>query len=427
MIRSVSDLLKSFINVESRKLDEFELKHGPTIGKMYEGLASDVLNKAIPSELGLRTATGFAYDDSGLMTGEIDCMLVRGEGVQIPYTESYKWHIKDVIAVLEVKKTLYSSELKDAFTHLKGVLDSYSRYVEEGRSEEKFNISQALRTFAEITSIVIPSRSDLENLDLHTQMIYHTLVTEHISPIRIVLGYHGFKSENSLRKGLIDFLKENLPNGEGFGVGSFPQLIISGDYSLVKINGEPYSAPYQGDEWIFYASSRSNPILLILELIWSRLTRVYDLPLLWGDDLELEAFVPLLRGKVVQQGQRAGWTYNYDVYTEKELNEFGSSYEWEPIYLSSEQFTIFNRLCVGEIEKIDNPHLISFVESSGETFEEFLKNILETGLVGLKGDELQLITQECQCVILPDGKFAAAENNSGRLTRWLMKNIIKKR
>jgi hypothetical protein len=164
-----------------------------------------------------------------------------------------------------------------------------------------------------------------------------------------------------------------------------------------------------------------------LELIWSRLTRVYDLLLLWGDDLEIEAFVPLLRGKVVQQGQRAGWTYNYDVYTEKELNEFGSSYEWEPIYLSSEQFTIINRLCVGEIEKIDNPHLISFVESSGETFEEFLKNILETGLVGLKGDELKLITQECQCVILPNGKFAAAENNSGRLTRWLMKNIIKKR
>jgi hypothetical protein len=258
------------------------------------------------------------------------------------------------------------------------------------------------------------------------QMIYHTLVTEHISPIRIVLGYHGFKSEIALRKSLIDFMKENLPDGVGFGVSSFPQLIISGNYSLIKINGQPYSAPYQGDEWIFYASSRSNPILLILELIWSRLSRLYELPILWGDDLELEAFVPLLRGKIVQLGEKAGWTYNYDVYSEKELSEFSSSYEWEPNYLSSEQFTIINRLCVGEVENINNPELISFVESNGESFDDFLKNLLETGLVGLKGNELQLITKECQPVILPNGKFAAAENNTGRLTRWLMKNIIKK-
>jgi hypothetical protein len=169
MIRSISELLKSFIDEESKKLDEFELKHGPTIGEMYEGLASDVLIKTIPEELNLKTTTGVIYDNTGLMTGEIDCMLVRGEGIQIPYTNSYKWHIKDVIAVLEVKKTLYSAELKDSFTHLKEVLDSYGRHVEEGKSEEKFDITDALRAFSEITSIVLPSRDELGKLDLHTE------------------------------------------------------------------------------------------------------------------------------------------------------------------------------------------------------------------------------------------------------------------
>ena len=119
MIRSISDLLKSFIDQEIKKLDEFDLKHGPTIGKMYEGLTSDILNKTVPEKLNLKTTTGVIYDDTGLMTGEIDCMLVRGEGLKIPYTESYKWHIKDVIVVFEVKKTLYSAELKDSFNHLK--------------------------------------------------------------------------------------------------------------------------------------------------------------------------------------------------------------------------------------------------------------------------------------------------------------------
>jgi hypothetical protein len=51
---------------------------------------------------------------------------------------------------------------------------------------------------------------------------------------------------------------------------------------------------------------------------------------------------------------------------------------------------------------------------------------LETRLVGLSGNKLQLITEECQPAILPTGEYIAAENNSGRLTRWLLKNIIKK-
>ena len=106
MIRKVSDILNGFIDEEKRKLGLFELNHAPTIGRMYEGLTNEVLNKAIPPKLNLRIESGVIFDDTGTMTGQIDCMLVKGDGIQIPYTDLYKWHIKDVIAVFEVKKTL---------------------------------------------------------------------------------------------------------------------------------------------------------------------------------------------------------------------------------------------------------------------------------------------------------------------------------
>ena len=427
MIRTVSDILNGFIKEERKKLDQFDLKHGPTIGSMYEGLTADVLNKAIPPHLDLRIESGVIYDDTNIMSGEIDCMIVRGEGINIPFTSSYKWHVKDVLAVFEVKKTLYATELKDSFIHLKEVLTSFSRYLEHGDSNENFDISSIADTFAEITSIIPPDHKQVNNLGFSLEMLYHTLVMEHLSPIRIVLGYHGYKSEAGLRKAMVDFLSDNTSGDKGFGAGSFPQLIISNNYSLIKLNGAPYSAPLDGEEWIFYASSRSNPVLLILELLWTRLTKLFNLGGLWGNDLELESFVPLLKGKAVQSQGADGWAYNYYVFDEKELSEFETSYKWEPVYLNTKQFTVINRLCVGETENVKDPSLISYVESDGETFDSFIKSLLSTNLVGINGDELQLITKKCQCAILPNGKYVAAENNSGRFTRWVLKNIVQKR
>jgi hypothetical protein len=36
---------------------------------------------------------------------------------------------------------------------------------------------------------------------------------------------------------------------------------------------------------------------------------------------------------------------------------------------------------------------------------------------------LELITKQCECVIMPTGEYLAADNNSGRLSRWLSKRL----
>ena len=118
MIETIAQLLKAFSDHERAQLDAQRIEHGPTIGAMYEGLTRDILDRAIPPQLDLRVISGFAYFKDQL-SGELDCMLVRGEGEQIPYTDKYRWHISNVIAVLEVKKTLTADDLADSYNHLR--------------------------------------------------------------------------------------------------------------------------------------------------------------------------------------------------------------------------------------------------------------------------------------------------------------------
>lgn len=422
MIRDISELLKGIMKEEKAKLDAYSLKHGPTIGKMYEGLTSNILDRAIPESLGLQWRHGIIHDGKGEMSGEIDCMLVRGSGEQIPFTDSYKWHVKDVIAVIEVKKTLYSVDLRDSFEHLRGIMDSYGSYVRSGTGSETFDITPARKAFSETTGLIPPPDSEICSIGIENEILYHTFVLEQLSPIRIVLGYHGFKKESSLREALVRFIDENKMT-HGFGVGSFPQLIVCGEYSLIKMNGYPYSAPMDSEFWNFYGSSKANPVLLILELIWTRLSREISVENLWGEDLHVENFAPFLSGRIKQVGEQIGWEYKHTPVREAALKERNAAVDWSPTFVSSTQFVVFNRLCNGEAESVNDRLLRDYITKEGEDFDEFIKSLVNTGLVALSEDKLQLTTHECMCAILPDGGFAVAENNNGRFSRWISKQI----
>src|SRR4029453_6774228 len=76
-------------------------------------------------------------------------------------------------------------------------------------------------------------------------------------------------TEKAFRDSLLTHLKSRL-NTAGYGPGSFPQLMISGRFSLGKANGQPYSARMHSEWRPFYFSSRVNPVLLLLEYVLTR-------------------------------------------------------------------------------------------------------------------------------------------------------------
>jgi len=177
VIRTLAELLLQVKERESERLDAVDIKHAPTIGTMYEGLSKELLAQVIPGELNLQVVSGFLIDGQGGMSGQIDCMLVEGEGERIPYTYDFNWHIKDLVAVFEIKKTLYAKDLADAFAHLRKAKDLEHNYNKTLLGDvTPVNIDSALRAFAETTRLIFPGWEHLDSLDLHHQYIFHTLL-----------------------------------------------------------------------------------------------------------------------------------------------------------------------------------------------------------------------------------------------------------
>ncbi|MEJ7928108.1 DUF6602 domain-containing protein [Sphingobium sp. AN641] len=134
MIRTLGEMLETLRRAEARRLDEVDIKHAPTIGEMYESLTQDVLDRAIPPGLDLKVVSGFASDGNGGTTGQLDCVLVRDEGIPVPYAAGkFQWHVKDVLAAFDVKKTVFGDNLGEAYQQLKSVSEITSAWLTRQR------------------------------------------------------------------------------------------------------------------------------------------------------------------------------------------------------------------------------------------------------------------------------------------------------
>lgn len=422
MIRNVAELLKPFVDEERRKLDEYEVTHGPTIGAMYEGLTKELLFKAIPESLGLQVVSGFVCYGKKT-SGEIDCMLVRGAGEQIPYTDMFKWQIQDVIAVLEVKKAISADELADSYGHLREVSRMYADYM-QGRlsSGDKIDITWVYRVFGQMTGRKIDDYAELASLPFDLEMLFHTLVSEFLEPVRIVVGHHGWKKEETLRAHIYKLLEDRRETPQGMGAGSFPQLIIGGEYSIVKANGFPYAPALHKGMWPFLLSSSHNPVRILLEVLFTKLDITFGTNLAVDDTLERESLSPCLSTKAVKKDGKAGWEYVGHTIKEKDLKLRGPSHEWAPIEINDAQHVVFMMLCKEGCIALDSPEVADFFARQEGGAEGFVTSLVNTHLVAEQSRTLVLTTTACQVVVTPNGVFAG-ENSDGQLSIWVAKQV----
>jgi hypothetical protein len=421
VITTLADLLDELARAEAQKLGKSDIKHPTLIGGMYEGLTRELLVRSVPDGLDLQVVGGLVVDGRGGMSGQIDCMLVRGTGTPVPYSPRiYQWHVKDVLAVFEVKKNLFAGDLSDAYLHLRDVLATYSGWIQNATSKTTLNLRPTFRSYAETMGEVAPPVDQWRNMPMDKHLILHTMMADQLAPLRIIFGYEGYSTERGLRKGFLTYLGENL-NALGFGPPSLPNLVVAKGMSLIKLSGHPYHARLKPNgRWPIMASSHLNPLLLMLELLWTRLS--YDRPMapLFGEDLDVEAIAPLLDAQPAQStASPSGWGWRYYSHdlTTKQLAAGPNREAWSPVELDATQFVIMNQLCREDIDA-DDPEFRSFVIGEGFDAEAFIHGLIATTLVARKGRMLTPTTEECACVLLPDGRRIAGENNTGRLTRW---------
>jgi hypothetical protein len=424
VLRTVGDLLQAVVEAERRKLAEYSyVNHPGLIGEMYEGLARHLAQRALAPPANLRVVKGKIRNSKGQLSRQIDCMIVEGDGEQLPYTDQWIYDVANVLAAIEVKKSLYADDLMDALD----LMADLQRRICEPR-EMLANL--LIHSWRSIHRSELPSKNELARLSQAEQLLYHSLVVEANLPLRIVIGFEGYASESALRNALVNLLTARVKRGGGAGIPlgpvALPSLILCRDASLIKLNGMPYSAPYWPAEgaWGFLGSRGVKPAHAFLELLWTRLTYYYGAPhSIFGEDLEVEAINLLFKGRPIPHGTDLGWALDVIDATEMELAEGVSDRPWEPAVLSKAAFVVVNELCRERPVTLTDPDLIRFLQSEGMMPETLLEELNRARLAYAKDSKLFLLTDECGCVIVPGVGFVAAENRDGRLERWLLRRL----
>lgn len=426
-ISTIADLLDEFVSAEREILNKQDIKHPTTIGVMYEGLTETVLKKSLFEGLNLRVLK------NSFITGcatEFDVMLVEGDGEQIPYTERYKYRPEQVIAVIQVKKNLYSKDIKEGFSNLQFLVDNYDPLTSENFIGRLFRDAFKTVCRKDITSY------EAGELTKHEHSVFTTLKIEAVLPVRIIWGYNGFACEYSFRESFSKYLEQNVTTDldniiPGFGPHNFPSLIFSGQYSMIKHNGMPFGSTIKDENWWpFYSSTSYNTTKLFLETIWTRLSYKFEhLPMkIFGEDLTMEPVNRFLDCRLQRTEGNYGWQYSYFELSKSSLKQHTEALSWEPAELDIIQHAIIGELCMRqEIDLAADQQLEFFVTRNGlyKSLDDFLEKLKSTELVFFENNKLKLLTDNCRCAVLPNGKFVAGENKSGRFTRWFNKEIAK--
>lgn len=418
MIETIYQLLFAMKENGIKEIEPYlHIGHNPTIGDMYEGLTKQLMEKTIFKNFNMSVVSGKITNSSGKLSKQIDCMIVLGQGTKIPYTDEYIYDVNNVVAVIEIKKNLFSSELSDAYDNLKSVIDVAT-------PNRDIRINMLRDAFTAISKMEFPEHDQVSKLEEKYQMLYHSLIIESFLPIRIIFGYDGFTNEQSLRNKFIEYIsaQANPKTGiaKGFGATSLPNLIIAKENSLIKTNGMPYAITFnETNEYCWIASYRRNPLLIFLELLWTRLTYLYDIPAnIFGDNLIEEALMPLL----VARGTTDGWKYKVIEYSKKNFLDMDKDSNWMPTVLSQAEFILLNELCSKEKVSIDES-LTNWANSLNENIQDILVHLNNERLICREHGFIKLLTKECKCIIVPDLGYCAADDYDGRLTRWVSKYI----
>lgn len=414
MITKTADLLNELRIAETKRIEQEQIKHTTTIGDMYEGLTSSLLERIVPPQADLRVVSGFAQTDSGVMSGQMDCMLVSGSGKQLPYSKASVWNIRDVIAVIEVKKTLFSAQVETAYQQLRKLLDlHWDDFLRTAKGE--LDIGPALKAYRLITGLEPPPYAERAKLPLHLEMLYRALVVEMVSPVQIIFGYEGFASEKSLRESFFDFLEKHA-NEAGYAGSALPALIVSGTFSLIKLNGFPFTHPLKKDRWLIYGSSHENPLYFLLELIWMRLSHRFTMPEWFMSDLTISQMLPVLSGRAKEVDGRIGWEYWMHSPEPPPPEQKQKTLTWEPIAVTDFGYFLFHELCVHE----SLPQSPEYMGRTEEERAEFQK-MVDARIAGYDGEKIVLLTDQAMSAVAPDGNTYIGENATGRLSAWLRK------
>ncbi|WP_299973714.1 DUF6602 domain-containing protein [uncultured Pseudoteredinibacter sp.] len=425
---SLSEIISDLISVERQKYEEFDYNHNPTWGSMFEALTEESVRRMTHESLDLNLVSGFIYDNSGFRSGEIDRMLTKGKPKRLGFTDSYECHIKDVLVVFEVKKTLAKADLEDACEHLSEVSKAYARRFDSELDNGWIpNISIAAKTYARITGNPEPTEfNEIHRMNKEDAHIFYAVVLDTYSPIKIIHGYAGYKTEHGLRTAFLNFI-EDRQEKHGFGIPHLPNLISSEEFSLAKITGMPFHTQrLKSGFWQLIASNRSNPIAIMIEIIWTKISHECNVHMPWGDDMDVDIMAGLLSGKyfIDEETGKEGWQLSSIEPKESTLAEISRQDKWSPQIAPLPVLSILRQISIfGGIE-INSDYINQTAQSIKQSPKELVDSLVESSLFSVsESGWLDYIGSSLHVVEINKSECAIS-NDQGRLRFWCEANNI---
>ena len=415
----LADLIEKLKDKEKKVLNNHVVEHPTLIGEMYEGLTKKILKEIDMPHPGIKVVSGiirFKQEQSG----QIDCMIVIGEGERIPNTDHFSYPIDQVIAVFEVKKNLFSREMGSAYSHLDKVFQQSKNDLKSKQDEGELNFDtvRPAEEFINLFGKTPPHYEDMGGLLWEQKVVYHSLVRDWLAPLRIVIGYNGFKSESALRSSVFK-IYEGKELQEGYGVQNMPNLMISDGFSLVKMNGMPYKGIWDDDMgWCWIGSSNANPILLIMEILFDRIELLFKKQPYRGEDLSEEPLFPLIYSMPSLQG----WTMTPMPSKVPKRDDIDT--HWSPIKLSDLDVEFLKILNDNGSLHIDCEHIWRFkMRHKIEDLLECMEHILSNRVILFDHGHFS-ISHSRWSVAKVNGIYFCGDNAGKRFQNWVSKNTL---
>lgn len=361
-----------------------------------------------------------------MLAEQIDCMLVHGEGERYGLTQHYKYDINSVLCVFEVKKSLKKADYADAMQHLAKIRRKFADNFEDRLINEGYkpDITNARRRFSQLTGKVAPEEyPDIHQLSKADGILFYTLVQESLSPITIIHGYEGYKTESGLRSAFLDILEEAWKGGSGWGVPSIPTLVASNNFCLVKGSGVPFLAVQNKNEWVSVFSTRHNSAKLILELIWSKISEYFNIKMPWDDGLHMDSIQPLLIAEAKEVDDVAGWAYKTVEFKEKHMERDDDNL-WSPSQVGKAEISAINIMAIhGGYLALDDDMNEYLIGSYGMAIEQVAEALILTRQFMLHGGYIRPIHPQTYMITNDDETgFVASEIE--RFDLWCAENGI---
>lgn len=400
MIESIKELIckikENRLEEIATFLNEHNIKHRPTNGDMYEGLAGEILNTTIKLLPEIKVTNGFIKNKrNNKISRQTDLIVYYGDAEDVPCTETKIVDIDNVIAIIEVKGSFNDDELEDFHEKQLSIYDLLDEH------------SIVDSSFDEITKLVFGKIIDESGLIENSMeyYLYHFLKVDSASPLRIQIGFDGFKKEETLRKHFMKLI-ETTPHKNG--PGSLPNIIISDNAAIVKLFGTPYATAVHDDKFILFGST-NNPMRLFVESILSKIVNKTGI-ITTLDDFKSIELNPFIGACLVETNN--GWSFQeipFDSSKNIKLKD------WEPYFCKDIiEYNFVNELCNGKKFR-------TYSNYCEKRVEDIIKRLVEMRIVGYDGTKVVLLTKKCVCTITPKG-YAVGENANGQFSQWLLNN-----